>query len=168
MSHPIASHIAIYAALRERLLAAHPDEDAESIADTLDGASDLQDKLVAIFESSEEDAAMCDAIRARMSVLQERYARLEQRSKVKRSLISWAMQEAGVKRIERPFVTLSLRTVPPSVVITDEAAILPAFITTKVTTSPNKAKIKEVLETGFEVSGASLSNGGLSLSARIK
>ena len=164
----LRNDLAIHAELKARLLAQFPAEDEESLADTLEGISDLNDKLVRLFESASEDQLMVDSLAVRIGEMHERKARLAARYDSKRALIAWAMQEAGIKKIENALVTLSLRNMPPSVVITDEAALPSLMVKVKTVTSPDKAAIKAALEAGIEVAGASLSNGSQTLSARVK
>lgn len=162
--------LAIRAQIMERLLAQYPElkEDQDALLDTLEGLSDFNDYLIEIFESSRTDLFSVEAIGYRITELKERQERLLAREKAKRSLIGWAMGEAGLKKIEAPSVTLSLRNVPPSVQITDEALIPPSLVKVKEVRSPDKAAIKERLEAGDVIPGAELSNGSVTLSARTK
>lgn len=168
----IQASIVLHQQLRERLIAQFPElgEDERTLMDTLEGMVDkpLPEQLAAIFESAQDDKLMVDAIDQRMGQLNDRAKRLQHRFEQKKSLISWAMQEAAIKKIEAATVTLSLRQTPASVVITDEAALPPSMVKTKTSTSPDKAAIKAALEAGQEVPGASMNNGGMSLSARVK
>lgn len=165
----VQAHLSHYKAMKERLLVAFPElaEDESALLDTLEGATDLDTALVALFESAELDKLLAASLKERIGAMQERLARLSDREKRKRTIIAETMESAGLKKIEAASVTLSIRPSPAAVVITDEAAIPAEFWREKITKSPDKTAIKDALAKG-EVPGAHLSNGGISLSARTK
>lgn len=155
--------------IKARLLEQFPDlaDDEQALLDTLDGESNLDRAVVAVFESALDDEGRASVIADRLDALAERRSRFQDRAKAKRNVIVSAMEDAGVKKIEAPEVTLSLRQAPASVVITDEAAIPAAFVETEIVKKLDKAAIKAALNEG-PVPGAALSNGGVSLTARTK
>jgi hypothetical protein len=159
-----------YAFLRDELLRQFPEmaDDGDLLLDTLEGATTLNEAIVKVWESARHDEGMVEAIKSRQAEMKERADRLCERAEKKRLACVNAMQEAGLKKIEAPEVTLSVRAVAPSVVVTDETLIPPAMLKTKTTTSPDKVAIKDALTSGLPVPGALLSNGGVSLSARVK
>lgn len=159
-----------YLYLREQLLAQFPDlaEDEQALLDTLEGASTLNEAVVAVYDSARNDELMIEAIKARIGELKERADRLDARADAKRHAACNAMAEAGLKKIEAPTVTLSLRNVAPSVVIVSEAEIPDDYMREKVTKSVDKALVKQALQDGYFVPGAHLSNGGVTLAARVK
>ncbi len=65
----------------------------------------------------------------------------------------------GDKKLEGRTATFMLRAVPPSVVITDEAAIPEEFKRTTVSVSIDKVAIKKAISGGRDVEGADLSMG---------
>jgi len=75
------------------------------------------------------------------------------------------MEATELRKMELPEATLSIRSVAPSVIITDEENL--PDIACKFERKPDKAKIKELLASGW-VAGATLSNGTKSLTIRIK
>ena len=77
--------------------------------------------------------------------------------------IQRGMEETGVRKIELPECTLSLLSVPPSVIIIDESLLPDDFCT--IVRKPDRKSIKAALEDG-EVPGAMMSNGGTALSVR--
>jgi hypothetical protein len=169
MPHDLHSALTAHKVLRDRLLSAHPDlaEDDRALADTLEGISDLNEAILTVFDSAAEDEMLVDALGARIDVMKERRARFENRVKAKRAAILAAMEEAGVKKIEAPHVTLSCRAGSPFVQIIDEAQIPPRFWREKIDLSIDKAALKEALQTET-IPGACLSNGAPSLAARTK
>lgn len=170
MNAPIRNAAAIFALVRERLLIAYPDLDADdqAILDTTSGECDFDEIAERLFESAERDKMMAAAIGERIGEMAERKARFLARVETKRGLLAQALQDAGLERRELPGVTLSLRRNPASLMVTDESLIPADYRTEKVVVSLDKALIKAALIDGFDVPGASLSNGSVSLTARTK
>ncbi len=112
-----------YAYLRERLEAAFPDVDGETLRDTLEGMTSLTDSLAELLRSSQEDQSLALALRGRMSDMQERCARFDARARKKRELVCTVMEEAELKKLMEPDFTVSLRPSRPPLLIIDEAAI---------------------------------------------
>ncbi len=52
--------------LRERLEAAFPDADEETLLDTLEGMTSLTDSLAELLRSSQEDQSLASALRSRL------------------------------------------------------------------------------------------------------
>lgn len=156
-------------ALRDELLRRFGDaliDDDQALLDTLEGISDFDQQVLAVLRSADDDDMLIDGIEARVIELNARALRLEARVEQKQAAILDAMQGAAVKKIESPDATLSCRWNPPGVVITDEAALPPEFVRSKITTSPDKKAIKEALDAHKEVKGAILGNGSVSLVVR--
>lgn len=158
--------------LRDRLLAEFPElrEDQTALADTLDGVSDLDEAIAAVVRSMDDDLMMVNGIEERAQDLAARSARYEQRIVTKRKLVAEAMEAAGKRKIVAPDFTLSLTPLKAKVLITDEA-LIPDFY--KVTPEPSaprpdKKLLAEDLAECGPVSGATLSNGGFSITLRKK
>ncbi len=109
--------------LRERLEAAFPDADEETLMDTLEGMTSLTDSLAELLRSSQEDQNLASALRSRMSDMQERCSRFEERARKKRKLVCTVMEEADLKKLTEPDFTVSLRPARAPLMIIDEAAI---------------------------------------------
>lgn len=158
-----------YRLTRDRLLAAFPDlaEDEQTLLDTLEGETSLQEQIVSLMRSADNDRILALGIKERMTELAARLNRMESRYEGKRELIASAMAAADLKKIEAPDWTLSLRRIPPSVVIQNEELIPEQFKKSKTVVSVDKAAVKEALANG-PVEGAVMSNGGVGLSVRTK
>jgi hypothetical protein len=76
------------------------------------------------------------------------------------------MIENGVHSTDVDGVRWSVRNVPPSVIITDEATIPPKYIREKITKAPDKVLIKAALVNGETIQGATLSNGSITLTQK--
>lgn len=158
-----------YRLTRVRLLAMFPDlaDDDQALLDTLEGETTLQEQIVAVMRSADNDRILALGIKERMTELAARLSRMENRYEGKRELIASTMAAADLKKIEAPDWTLSLRRIPPSVVIQNEELIPEQFKKSKTVVSVDKAALKAALETG-SVEGAVMSNGSVGLTVRTK
>lgn len=141
-------------------------EDEQALLDTLDGCTDLAEVIEAFIRSADEDEALCAGAKERARQIAERGKRFDERASKKRLLVARALERAGIKKIERPEFTISLRNVPPAVVVTNETAIPVNFWQEKIVRSLDKTAIKKSLEAGTDVAGAHLSNGGITVAVR--
>ena len=162
-----AIFVAEYKRQREFLIEAYPElaDDADMLADTLEGETAAPDLISQFIRDAREDEAMASAVGAMMKDMAERKSRLSSRSDKRRSAALAIMQALGMRKIEQPDFTASVRHVPPKVEIIDEEALSPHLW--KVVRSPDKTAIKEALALG-PVNGAQLSNGSESLTIRNK
>lgn len=154
-------------ALRDELLRRFPSlaDDEQVLLDTLDGESNFDRQILAVLRSADHDEMLAEGIAARLDDLQTRKTRLVERVAQKRAAILAAMQMADRKKVELPDATVSVRAVPATVIITDEALIPPAYFEPQAPRL-SKAAIKTALNAGTDVPGAVLSNGGATLSIR--
>jgi hypothetical protein len=138
------------------------DLDPQTVADTIDGLQgDLQDKLRAIIGYSLElDIAATGAADAAKR-MQDRAKTLDARVASLRAYALQAMQATGLPGLETDEWTAKPAKRPPSVEITDAAALPPAFVRQPKTPSPaaDKAAIAAALQSGAEVPGARLVHG---------
>lgn len=151
--------------LKSRLLELTDDE--ETTRDTIEGETNLHEAIRGALLSIEEDQALVDGITARQADLTERGRRIKARIDSKRSLVEEAMQAGSLSKLETDIATVSLRAIPPKVIITDEAQIPQSYLIPQ----PPKidtASIKDALATSTLVPGAELSNGSIGLMIRRK
>lgn len=151
-------------AFMERLRAAYPDYEDDDLFDTADGETGLTEGIERVLRRIALDEAMVDGIKAHKTDLDARKKRLEQRVSTLRGAILSTLEDVGQKRLELPAATLSVGTRKPGVVISDEEAIPSDFFKSKPVL--DKAYLKEVLDHGEPVPGASLDNGGSTLTIR--
>jgi hypothetical protein len=151
----------------ENLKVLHIDlfEDEEAWLLALESETDMDVLLTSIVRRIEDSKALVIGTKDRAEELAARRKRFEDRIESLRSLAFKIMEAADIAKIELPEVTLSVRNVAPSVIITDEDNL--PDIACKFERKPDKAKIKELLATGL-VAGAAMTNGGKTLSIRIK
>ncbi len=167
MSHPVVQELTHHRYLRERLEAAFPDADEETLMDTLEGMTSLTDSLAELLRSSQEDQSLASALRSRMSDMQERCARFEDRARKKRELVCTVMEEADLKKLMEPDFTVSLRPSRAPLMIIDEAAIPGDYW------RPQPAKLDRMglisaLSNGRDIPGAVLGNPPMTIAVRTK
>jgi len=158
--------------LREELLRRWPElaEDDRALNDSLDGISDLDTQIATVVRSIDEDRMLIFGIEARLEELTARAQRLEHRAEAKEKAILHAMTEAGMKKIELPDGTISVRQNPPSLVVTDEAAVPDLYYIYPPAPEPrlDKRTILADLKIGEVIPGCELSNGSVGLQIRKK
>lgn len=154
-------------ALRARLLAEDPDLDEETLADTLEGLTDLNEIIAAILRAALNDEAFADGLKTRIAEMQGRLERLAERASKRRQIAREAMIDADIKKIMAPDLTVSLRLGNPGLTIIDEASI-PATYWTPRTPRLNRQELLSDLKQGRLVAGALLSNPESIISVRTK
>src|SRR3954454_22170038 len=110
--HVIARHKALALALARDF----PEADEETLADTIEGASNLSAVLTAVLRSRLEDLSLAEALRHRLEVMRGRLERVEGRAEQKRVLVSTALQEAGIRKLVGPDFTAYLRPSPSKLI----------------------------------------------------
>jgi len=162
----IAAAFHAHSYLRERLETEFPDLDDETLADTLEGETELTEALAALLRSREEDLGLIAGLKARLNDLKTRLERFQDRAERKRRLVTDVMSRAEIKRITEPDFTVSLRTSPPAVVIEDEEWIPDAYWKAQAP-KLDRAALGDALKAGRTVEGASLGAPKPSISIRI-
>ena len=170
-SHPTAlqvtSEIAHHNRHRKALLDAIPDLDDQTLADTLEGVSDLNEMIGEVLRSALFDEALIVGLKARIQDMRARLERLSERAKTKRTLASRAMQEANLQRLEAPEFTAFLRKAGVKLEIDDEQKIPNQYWSPQPPKLDRQALI-QTLKTDQPVPGACLIEGGIQLSVRTK
>jgi len=169
-AHNLVAALTHHEYLRDQLRVQFPDADEQTLADTLEGESNLDQMLVAVMRSTEDDAMLVTGIQERMAELAERGERLARRIEAKRDICCRVMERANLPKVEAPDFTLSLTKTPKKVIVTDEVLIPAAYMNTPEPPAPkpDKKKIADALKANTEVPGCLLSNGGVTLSVRKK
>jgi hypothetical protein len=153
--------------LKERLLAEYPDLDEQTLADTLEGLTDLNEIIAAIIRSAVTDEALADGLRERLGEMQARLSRLEDRACRCREMVREVMVETDLKKVMAPDFTISLRSGSPGLLVTDEAAIPKDYW---IARDPrlDRQGLHAALKNGAVIVGAVLSNPEPVLSVRVK
>ena len=156
-----------FTALRRQIIEADPEIDETTLLDTLEGATNLHEAIAALVRSTLEDECLVTGLKARLGELKERLDRIQVRIDNKRQLALSTMEEAGIEKILEPDFTLSLRTTPPSVLVTDET-VIPEWFWIPQPAKLDKRSLLDTLKAGTAITGAELSNSRRSLSVRKK
>ena len=152
---------------RERLLADYPNIDEETLADTLEGITDLHEMIAAVIRSALVDEALQSGLRTRLAEMKSRLSRLEERGSKKRQLALEAMTEAGLKKLEQPDFTASARAGLPGLVVVDEDLIPESFWVPQPPKLDRQSLLAHLKQEG-PIPGTELSNPKPTLSVRTK
>jgi hypothetical protein len=167
MPAPLSVEIPKYQVLKQRLLTSYPDLDHETLGDTLEGITDLNEMIAAVIRSALVDEALQSGLRMRLEHMRERLARLEERGAKKRHLALGAMLEAGLGKLEQPDFTASARAGTPSLVVVSENLIPKNYWIPQPPKLDRHSLLAE-LKRGREISGVKLSNPKPTLAVRTK
>jgi hypothetical protein len=151
--------------LRRRLLDHFPDLDEQTLADTLEGATDLREALAALIRSAQEDECMAKALKERIETLKLRLTRLETRAGQKRLVARDTMERADIRKLVEPDFTASLRSPAAVADILSEADLPETFLIPQAPTVDTRA-ILAALNAGLDVPGAVLLHPSPTLSIR--
>lgn len=141
-------------------------DDAELIATTIEGETDLTEVASKALCRILELNGMMDGIAGMIASLKDRGERLEKQRDNLRSLLGVAMEVGCLKRLETPLATASLRAVPPKAEIINEA-VIPARFWKKQEPKLDKKAVLDALKAKEPVPGATLSNGGMTVSIKV-
>jgi hypothetical protein len=166
MNNPLAIELQHHEYLRQKIIEDFPDIDEETLIDTLEGLTNLHEKLAAIVRSQQEDRVLLVALKDRMDEMRQRYKRLEHRIEKKGELVSSVMDRAGIAKIIESDVTISIRQTPRPLVLTNENAI-PEDYWRPQAPKLDRKKLIDYLKTENPISGACLGNGGVTVSVRV-
>ena len=105
----------------------HPGEDPQideqTLADTVEGLTDLHEILAAIIRAALADEALATGLKCRIAEMQDRLDRLQDRAAKRRQIAKDVMVELDLKKITAPDFTVSIRPGMPALMVIDEAAV---------------------------------------------
>jgi hypothetical protein len=156
-----------YQLLKQRILADYPNLDDETLADTLEGITNLHEMIAAVIRSALVDEALQAGLRTRLEEMRQRLTRLEERSAKKRQLALEAMCEVGLKKLEQPDFTASARAGMPPLVIIAEPDIPEAYWVPQPPKLDRQSLLAD-LKRGAVIQGAQLGNPKPCLAVRTK
>ena len=163
----LPAELARHKVLRARLLADMPDLDAETLADTLEGITDLREVLAEVLRSALDDETLAAALSARLSDMKARLERLETRAKRKRQLVLQAMSEGDIAKLLEADFSASLRQGPATLDIVAEDQI-PAAYWKPQPPKLDRQGLLSALKAGTPIDGAALAAPQVQLSVRTK
>ena len=154
-------------AIRDRIRAQDPQLDEQTLADTVEGLTDLHEILSAIIRAALVDEAMVSGLKCRVADMQDRLQRLQDRASKRRAIVKDAMSDLDIKKLNAPDFTATIREGMPSLLVLNEDAVPSIYWT------PGEPKLKRQLlahelKGGAEIEGVTLSDPEPVLSVRTR
>ena len=156
-----------YRALRDRIRSQDPQIDEQTLADTVEGLTDLHEILMAVVRAALSDEALVLGLKCRISDMQGRLDRLQDRAAKRRQIARDVMVELDLKKLNAPDFTASIREGMPSLMVIDEAAV-PSIYWEPREPRLMRQELAAELKQGAEVPGVALSNPEPVLSVRTR
>jgi hypothetical protein len=156
-----------YKALRDRIRTDDPTIDEQTLADTVEGLTDVHEILTAVIRAALADEALAGGLKGRVGEMEERLARLQDRAVKRRQIAKDAMIELDLKKLTAPDFTASIRAGTPALMVIDEAAV-PSIYWEPREPRLNRQGLVSDLKGGAEITGVALSNPEPVLSVRAR
>src|SRR5262249_47198740 len=112
-----------YSAVRDRIREQDPQIDEQTLADTVEGLTDLHEILSAIIRAALTDQAWAPGLGGRIGEMRARRERLQDRAAKRRQIAKDVMVELDLKKPAAPDFTASIRPGTPALMVIDEAAV---------------------------------------------
>ena len=156
-----------YSSIRDRIRAQDPQIDEQTLADTVEGLTDLHEIVQAIIRAALSDEALVLGLKCRISDMQGRLDRLQDRAAKRRQIARDVMIELDLKKLNAPDFTASIREGIPSLMVIDEEAV-PSIHWQPSEPRLNRQELAYELKQGAEIAGVALSNPEPVLSVRTR
>ncbi|MGB8234865.1 MAG: siphovirus Gp157 family protein [Pseudolabrys sp.] len=156
-----------YRTIRDRIQAQDPQIDEQTLADTVEGLTDLHEIITAIIRSALTDEALVTGLKCRIADMQGRLDRLQDRASKRRQIAKDVMVELDLKKITAPDFSVSIRPGRPSLMVIDEAAV-PSIYGQPTAPRLKRQELLTDLKDGAEIEGVALSNPEPVLSVRVR
>src|SRR5476651_579083 len=156
-----------YRSVRDRIRAQDPQIDEQTLADTVEGLTDLHEIVTAIIRSALQDEVLASALKSRVSDMQARLERLQDRASKRRQIARDVMDELDLKKLNAPYFTASIREGIPSLTVINEDAV-PKIYWTLSEPRLNRQYLTRDLKQGEEIAGVTLSDPEPVLSVRTR
>lgn len=156
-----------YSAVRDRIRAQDPEIDEQTLADTVEGLTDLHEIIQAVVRSALLDEALARGLKCRIADMQGRFDRLQDRASKRRQIAKDVMVHLNLKKINAPDFTVSIRDGSPSLIVINEDEV------PKIYWQPGEPRLKrqqlaEDLKQGDDIAGAELSDPEPILTVRTR
>jgi hypothetical protein len=156
-----------YRTIRDRLRAQDPQIDEQTLADTVEGLTDLHEILTAVIRAALTDQALATGLEGRIGEMQARRDRLQDRATKRRQIAKDVMVELDLKKLSAPDFTASIRPGTPFLMVIDELAV-PSIYWEPREPRLNRQELANDLKQGAEIAGVALSNPEPVLSVRTR
>ena len=156
-----------YRTIRDRIRAEDPQIDEQTLADTVEGLTDLHEIVTAIVRSALADEALAAGLKGRIADMQGRLERLQDRASKRRQIAKDVMVELDLKKITAPDFTVSIRPGMPALLVLDESAV-PSIYWQPVDPRLKRHELLSELKQGADIQGVTLSNPEPVLSVRTR
>src|SRR5262245_31422663 len=156
-----------YRVVSARIRAEDPTIDEQTLADTVEGLTDLHEILTAVIRAALADQALATGLEGRIGEMQARCDRLQDRATKRRQIAKDVMSELDLKKLAAPDFTASIRSGMPALMVIDEAAV-PSIYWEPREPRLNRQGLVADLKQGAEIAGVTLSNPEPILSVRTK
>jgi hypothetical protein len=156
-----------YRAIRDRIRREDPQIDEQTLADTVEGLTDLHEIIAAIVRAALANEALATGLKGRIADMQDRLERLQNCAAKRRQIAKDVMVELDIKKITVPDFTISVRPGTPALLVLDEGAV-PSIYWEPREPRLNRQGLLNDLKDGADVKGVALSNPEPVLSVRTK
>ena len=156
-----------YRVIRDRIQAEDPQIDEQTLADTVEGLTDLHEILTAVIRAALADQGLANGLKGRIADMQDRLGRLEDRASKRRQIAKDVMMELDLRKLTAPDFTASIRPGMPALMVIDEAAV-PSIYWEPREPRLNRQELANELKQGAEIAGVALSNPEPVLSVRTR
>lgn len=145
-------------------------EDANLVADMIEGETGLTEAIEAALAEIDEGEILITGLKAKEQDFETRRKMIEGRNDRIRALIEQAMIATDQATMRLTTATITLRRIQPGLAITNEADIPSRFWVEQERPAPklDKKALAEAVKAKEDVPGATLDNGGYSLTVRRK
>jgi hypothetical protein len=148
---------ATYRAIRDRIRAQDPQIEEQTLADTVEGITDLHEIVQAIIRAAVADEALARGLKCRLSDMHGRLDRLEEGAAKRRQIAKDAMVELDLKQITAPDPSTTIRPGMPALVVLNEDAV-PSIYWQPSEPHLKRQILADELKNGAEIEGVALSD----------
>ena len=156
-----------YRSICDRIRTQDPQIDEQTLADTVEGLTDLHEIVQAIIRAALSDEALILGLKCRISDMQGRLDRLQDRASKRRQIAKDVMIELDLKKLNAPDFTASIREGIPSLMVINEEEV-PSIYWQPSEPRLNRQELAYELKQGAEIAGVTLSNPEPILSVRTR
>lgn len=157
----------VYRSIRDRLRSEDPQIDEKTLADTVEGLTDLHEIVAAIVRAALADEALATGLKGRIAEMQDRLERLQDCAAKRRQIAKDVMLELEIKKITAPDFTVSIRPGLPALQVLDETSV-PSIFWQPVAPRLKRQELLTELKGGSKIQGVALSNPEPFLSVRVR